>query len=148
MRYMAERIPIWPPISELLRSRHKYNVICNLDDIARGITNTSRPQTALLSENHSIDGCVLKREGSDFGNHFYGPEKTCKLTSSRIQEMANEEPFRWMKQRFVPALKRIGEWRVIIVGSRILYIVNTVNGPDRFIASKLRMAGYTLEEMA
>ena len=147
MRYMAEHIPVWPPISELLYSRHKYNVIKNLDLVADQM-RTARPRTVLLSTEPSIEGWFLKREGSDCGNHIYGPEEASQLPESQIQRMAKELPFRWIKQEFVPALKQIGEWRVVMVGGRILYILNTSYGGDHNILADLRLAGYTLEEMA
>ena len=50
MQYLSERIPVWPPNHELLRSSFKYNIIQDLDTIAETVTNTARPTTTLLSE--------------------------------------------------------------------------------------------------
>jgi hypothetical protein len=154
MRYMAERLPVWPPIKEILRSRFKHNVISDLDHIAEKITKTARPRTWLFSAEHipAVAGTkmakyVLKREGSDCTNHVLRPDEVRKLSAVKLLKMTTESPFRWLVQDFVPALKHVGEWRVLIVGGRILYVVNTMENDEGNICSDLRIAGYSLEEM-
>jgi hypothetical protein len=151
---MAERLPVWPPIREILRSRFKHNVIVDLDHIAERITRTARPRTSLLSDElmpvaarKDMSRVVLKREGSDCSNHVLRPDDVRKLSTSKLLKMARESPFRWLRQDFVPALKHVGEWRVLIVGGRILYVVNTMENDEGNICADLRIAGYSLEEM-
>ena len=154
MWYMAQQLPVWPPIKEILRSRFKYTVITDLDSIAQDITRTARPKTWLLSDewipvisSGEMGRYVLKREGSDCSNHVLRPSDIANLSPFRLLQMSTEGPFRWFIQEFVPALKHVGEWHVLIVGGRILYVAITMVNDEGHICSDLRIAGYSLEEM-
>ena len=89
---------------------------------------------------------VLKQEGTKRTRYFSGPDDVMAFSDTQLEEMAEEFPYRWLVQEYVPALSILGEWRVVIVGGRIVYVVNTTFDEGQLFCV-LRMAGYTLHEM-
>ncbi|KAG1771569.1 hypothetical protein EV702DRAFT_1048922 [Suillus placidus] len=146
-RQMLESIvPVWPPSREILRASIKFNVIVNLDQIATRMVNSPRPRTTLLSRNNvsqSFEGWILKREGSDCNRHVLLPGKVDPL---------NLPPdcghFRWLKQSYVPTLRKLGEWRIILVDCLPLWVVHTAPGNrEEELVFLHRDAGLSLAEM-
>jgi hypothetical protein len=148
LRYLDRRIAVWPPVEELLWSSHKLNVIKVLDEIA-AIKKTPRPWTQLLTKGFKpTSETFLKREGSDCSNHALKPSQVAKLPQKDLAKKAQEAPYRWMVQQYVPALREVGEWRVILVGGRIVYTVHTREGGNNNLAFGLRSGAYSLAEMS
>ncbi|KAG1827843.1 hypothetical protein DFJ58DRAFT_738174 [Suillus subalutaceus] len=95
------------PSREILRASIKFNVIVNLDQLHPEWNSQTR--TTLLSRNdvsQSFAGWILKREG-------------------------NCGHFRWLKQSYVPTLRKLGEWRIILVDCLPLWVVHTAPGNRR-----------------
>ncbi|KAG1838461.1 hypothetical protein DFJ58DRAFT_733834 [Suillus subalutaceus] len=129
LQMLESIVPVWPPSREILRASIKFNVIINLDQIASRMVNSPRPRTTLLSRNdvsQSFAGWILKREGSDCNRHVLLPGKVDPL---------NLPPdcghFRWLKQSYVPTLRKLGEWRIILVDCLPLWVVHTAPGNRR-----------------
>jgi glutathione synthase/RimK-type ligase-like ATP-grasp enzyme len=68
---------------------------------------------------------VLKRSHSDSGQHVLMPNDTGRDWSSLTRQM-DIPGCVWIGQTLVPQLKEIGEWRVFIIGGRIVYCVHTI----------------------
>jgi hypothetical protein len=48
LQMLESILPVWPPSREMLFASTKFNVIKNLDEIARNTINSPRPQTEIL----------------------------------------------------------------------------------------------------
>ncbi|KAG2353214.1 hypothetical protein BDR07DRAFT_1383383 [Suillus spraguei] len=119
-------VPVWPPSREMLRASKKFNVIIDLDQISSGMVNSPRPRTTLLSRtdgSQSFQGYILKCEGSDCQCHVILPGRVDSLNLP-----PDHGHLRWLKQSYVPTLRELGEWRVILVDCRLLWVVHTAPG--------------------
>ncbi|KAG2335749.1 hypothetical protein BDR05DRAFT_971466 [Suillus weaverae] len=139
-------VPVWPPSREILHASIKFNVIVNLDQIAARMVNSPRPQTTPLSRNdvsQSFEGWILKREGSDCNRHVLLPGKVDPLNLPR-----DCGHFRWLKQSYVPTLRKLGEWRIMLVDCLPLWVVHTAPGNrEEELVFLHRDAGLSLAEM-
>ncbi|KDQ05835.1 hypothetical protein BOTBODRAFT_182182 [Botryobasidium botryosum FD-172 SS1] len=117
LRWLAGHICVWPPPNEVIAASRKYEVIRDLDFIARTVTRSCRPQTRLLGQCTPLNRdprYVFKREGSDTSNHR---EWGTDVSASRCRKMAADPgQYRWMCQDIVPYLRDLGEIRVYIIG--------------------------------
>ncbi|KAG2126333.1 uncharacterized protein EDB93DRAFT_1064493, partial [Suillus bovinus] len=126
LQMLESILPVWPPSQEMLFASKKFNVIKTLDEIARNTTNSPRPQTEILSRTNrsqSFEGFVLKREGSDCTRHIFLPGTIDSFNLPR-----DKGGFRWLKQSYVPALRHVGEFRVIVLDCRPLWVIHTSPG--------------------
>lgn len=126
LQILESIVPVWPPSKEILRASNKFNVIVDLDQIASRTVNSPRPLTTRLSRtdlSQSFEGWILKREGSDCNRHVFLPGRV---------DPSNLPPdrghFRWLKQSYVPTLRQLGEWRIILVDCQPLWVVHTAPG--------------------
>ncbi|KAG2048920.1 hypothetical protein BDR06DRAFT_1012566 [Suillus hirtellus] len=147
LQMLESILPVWPPSQEMLFASKKFNVIKTLDEIAGNTTNSPRPQTEILSHTNrsqSFEGFVLKREGSDCTRHIFLPGT---IDSSNLPR--DKKGFRWLKQSYVPALRHVGEWRVIVLDCRPLWVIHTSPGNhENQMVFCHRDAGLSLEKMS
>lgn len=120
-------IIIWPPAREEYAARQKNHLIRHLDDIAMHFTVTARPQTFVLNQSPRMPISprngkmyIMKREVSDSGRHFKGPTAVSLLTRSEVEDMRRPElPWRWLVQDYVPYLRTVGEWRLVLLNGKV-----------------------------
>jgi hypothetical protein len=86
LKAMEHRVPLWPPVQEMLYARMKFNVIQNLDWVAMNVTHTAWLLTCILQLplNTKLVGQVLKWECSDARWHVIVPED---LTFMSLNEL-------------------------------------------------------------
>ncbi len=109
---------------------------------------TQRPRTNTLNRGDVIlEGTVLKRTHSDSQNHII-------LTDSPLHSWPSMEPgpseSTWLSQGYIPALREIGEWRVVIVNETIQYVVHMIpqmKDQIQVLSSKLVEDYYSLVEI-
>ncbi|KAF7972496.1 hypothetical protein HWV62_17862 [Athelia sp. TMB] len=136
IQYLSWAIAMWPPAKEAMYSKHKYDLIMDLDSIAKTDTATCRPVTALItrdsprplsSENNPK---VVKREESNTCKNIHFPEVVHQLNEKEIASMypRDGQP-RWMLQTYVPYVARIGEWRIFMRDGQMMQgIITTPHG--------------------
>jgi hypothetical protein len=91
----------------------------------------------------SFEGFILKREGSDCTRHVLLPDRVDPLNLP--PDLGH---FRWLKQSYVPTLQRLGEWRMILVDCKPLYVIHTAPGNrEQEWVFLHRDAGLSLAEM-
>lgn len=116
---------IWPPPQHVERMGSKITLANNLDFIAATATNTKRPITRILDVTQQIpDSIVVKRTHSDSGNHVLLPGNPL-INQEYLLSQLNIPDAVWFGQSYVPTLRHLGEWRVFIIGGRIIDIVHT-----------------------
>ncbi|KAF7969775.1 hypothetical protein HWV62_25997 [Athelia sp. TMB] len=125
-------IAMWPPVQESLYSKRKYELIKDLDEIARKSTATCRPVTRLITSDlpHPLSSNenpnVVKREESNACKNIHFPEVVEKLDEKEIIDMYPRDGRpRWMLQSYVPYVTRVGEWRMFMRGGRMMQGVIT-----------------------
>lgn len=117
---------IWHPAREEYDARFKNQLIARLDKIAE-IDGTARPATFVLEERPKIPisprhgkDFIMKREVSDCSRHFIGPTAVKRLTRSEVDDMRKPElPWRWLVQEYVPYLRSVGEWRLVLLNGKV-----------------------------
>ncbi|KAF8425023.1 hypothetical protein L210DRAFT_865476 [Boletus edulis BED1] len=143
-------VPIWPPVPSLRVAGNKAKLVTLLDRIAAE-QGWPRPRTTRLTVDQPLPiDTVLKRTHSDCGADVILPEK--ELASRRtwqfLKERTTSREQVWISQEFVPTLRSLGEWRVYLVGGRIVNVMHTIDEDhiftgtrvDRFLC--LREIGY------
>ncbi|KDQ06085.1 hypothetical protein BOTBODRAFT_271426 [Botryobasidium botryosum FD-172 SS1] len=120
LRWLAGHVHVWPPPNEAIAASRKFDVVRDLDIIARTVTRTHRPRTRLVRECATTlnrdPRFVFKREGSDTSRHR---EWGHHVSASRFRRMAAEGgKYRWFCQDLVPPLRDLGEIRVYVIGGR------------------------------
>jgi hypothetical protein len=124
-------VHVWPPQGQQNTIGSKWQLMQNLDTVAARSTFSARPSSRLLENGQPLpEGIVIKRTHSDAGRHVLLPENDHR--SWEYLNANSEIPgCRWFGQTYVETLHRVGEWRVFIVGGRIVYTVHTVWNPLR-----------------
>ncbi|KAF8230020.1 hypothetical protein L208DRAFT_1378702 [Tricholoma matsutake] len=74
-------------------------------------------------------GMVLKRTQSDCGIHIFIPGEHPTM----MWDMLKEGPpgSSWISQEYAMHLRKLGEWRAIIVDGKLLYVVHTICNPSK-----------------
>lgn len=122
---------IWPPQDQPNTIGSKLQSIQNLDIIASRQTNSTRPVTREMAVHDRIpDDIVLKRTHSDSGIHVLLPGDPNR-TWEYMRAHSEIPRCRWFGQTYVETLHRLGEWRVFLVGGRIIYTVHTFQNSAR-----------------
>jgi hypothetical protein len=121
---LKQEVHLWPPQDQVL---NKYQLIKQLDLIAARRTISARPVTHRLEDIDNIDPTkvVLKRTHSDMCQHVILPGDETKYTKEYLECCLEVPGSFWFAQTFVPMLRELGEWRVFIIGGRIVYVVHT-----------------------
>ena len=117
---------LWPPMDQASSLGSKWQLIENLDIIANSEGST-RPKSRLLKPGSTIPkGAVLKRTHSESGNHVIFPQgETHKRTWEYLNSHSEIPCCRWFCQMFIPHLRDLGEWCVIVVGGHPIYTIHT-----------------------
>jgi hypothetical protein len=146
LQWISGVVNVWPPVDEVVRASHKFDVISDLDFLALTITNTPRPVTRLLRSKSDINGqTVVKREGSDCGNAV---RRGATLKAKDIKQLLSERlPYHWFVQTDIPELRIVGEVRVYVVGQQILHELWTMPDADGMWDLRWIDGNHTLEEM-
>jgi hypothetical protein len=91
---------------------------------------------------------VLKRTHSDAGEHVIVPSDTHRRNWDYLRTQLTVPGSQWMAQSFVEPLVRLGEWRVFLIGGKVLYTVHTLKNRERNTWSwDMAHTFYTLEEL-
>jgi hypothetical protein len=102
----------------------KHQVIIHLDIIASK-NSFLRPTTKFLEFGDIIpNNTVVKRSHSDCGEHVFMPTDNGRdwTTFSKYPKIPGSV---WFAQSHIPTLRKLGEWRVIIIGGQPVYTVHT-----------------------
>lgn len=119
---------VWPTPNHTKLMGNKLELIMNLDWVAKKL-GSPRPKTVRLRRGDTIPrNVVLKRTHSDQQSHVILPG-----TRRRGWAGLDEGPdgAQWFAQDYVGLLRKVGEWRVFMVGGNITYVVHTAYLPER-----------------
>ena len=150
LRLLSQRIPLWPPVDEMMGSSRKLNIIKVLDQIAADVTHTIRPKTEAITLplKTKPSEVVLKREVSDAAERVILPYEICNMSLKALNKKLKDlgEGYQWLQQTYVPTLLQFGEWRVYFVGGEIIHIIGTT--PIKYqLEVGMIDAIWTLEEL-
>lgn len=122
---LACQTQFWPPIKPARVSGNKWATISHLQMIAKK-TGRYAPVTTLLHEGHEIPpGVVLKRSHSDCGTHVILPNSNTRHRTWKYLNTVTSKDTFWMAQEYVPSLPKIGEWRVFVVGGKVIAVMHS-----------------------
>jgi glutathione synthase/RimK-type ligase-like ATP-grasp enzyme len=103
----------------------KWQLIENLDIVANKM-RTARPRSILLNPDKPIPHqAVLKRTHSESSKHVLlldNPNRNW----DHLKNHSEIPGSRWFAQTYVPQLETAGEWRVLMVNGKSLYVVHTL----------------------
>ncbi|KAF8803061.1 hypothetical protein BYT27DRAFT_7110489 [Phlegmacium glaucopus] len=103
---------------------NKVSLIKHLDWIA-GKLGSPRPKTVVLTKGGPIPAnTVLKRTHSDGELHVQIPGQH-ERTWNQLDD--GPDGALWFSQEYVALLREVGEWRVVMAGGKIVYIVHTAS---------------------
>ncbi|KAJ7362745.1 hypothetical protein DFH08DRAFT_950983 [Mycena albidolilacea] len=142
MEELSHSVFVWPPPRQSLFYRQKLQLSAHLDVVAALRTHTNRPSTYILDDIKQFTRfTVLKREGSCESRHRYfydrtsGPKKSKACLTHNLKildgrkvdatDLDARHGMLWLVQDFVEALKLYGEYRVFVVGGKIVSVVGT-----------------------
>ena len=128
---------------------HPKDLAQSLDLIAQERTNTVRPRTRLLVDGEKIlNAMVLKRTHSNTGEHVIVASDTHRCNWDYLRCQLGVPGSQWMAQSFVELLVRLGEWRVFLIGGRVVYTVHTLKNWEHNTWSwDMTHTFYMLEEL-
>src|SRR5215475_11535228 len=126
---LSHYILVYPPPSEVLLEGAKHETIKQLDRIAQRL-RTPRPITHVFQGSDTLptDGrWVFKREHSNSCSHVrdYDLGRGSKGLNEFLRSTVTPSPFRWLIQSHVPLLEKWGEWRVFLIGGKVIETVLT-----------------------
>jgi hypothetical protein len=122
MLLLEAEITVWPTPIHVKDLAYKVSLIESLDWIAEKM-KSPRPKTVTLTRGDPIpDNVVLKRTHSDQNQHVRLPGKFNGW--DELEE--GSEGGVWFSQDYVDLLEKLGEWRVIMAGGEITYVIHTV----------------------
>jgi hypothetical protein len=152
MKQLCRFVHVWPPQDQPNTIGSKLQLIENLDTIASSFTCSAGPVTrALLDGQNFPANIVLKRTHSDTGYHILMPfnkEHAPKRTWDYLRSSVEIPGSVWFGQTYVRYLEVLGEWRVFIVGGRIVYTVHTLKHPTKKTWQwDIARAFYSLEDL-
>jgi hypothetical protein len=122
---------IWPDPDHVDGIGSKARLYQHLDLIASSITFTPRLPWKIINPGDEIlTDCVVKRTHSDAAQHVILPQNVMpKDVRYRnwefLQHEMNVPGCKWIMQSYSDSLKRLSEWRVIIVGRKIDSVIHT-----------------------
>jgi glutathione synthase/RimK-type ligase-like ATP-grasp enzyme len=129
MEHLHNAIPVWPPVLEQADAIKKHTLAVNLKRISQE-RNLHHPRSYLLTEQKPTSAewerkmWVLKREHSECTENVKLPKDNETLTLE-IRRKLLQDRYMWLAQEYMPLLRDIGEWRVIVVGGRVENVVFT-----------------------
>jgi hypothetical protein len=102
----------------------------------------------MVDDEQIVNTMVLKRTHSDAGEHVVVPSDAYKCNWDYLRGQLDVPGSQWMVQLFVEHLAKLGEWRVFVVGGKIVYTVHTLKNRDRKTWSwDVAHTYYTLDEL-
>ena len=145
---LASHTQFWPPTKLTRRAADKWTTLCHLQIIAQN-TRRYTPRAALLVPGEVIPpDAVLKRSHSECGTHVLLPSAKPELrTWEHLTSNATDGTF-WMMQEYVPSLEWLGEWRVLVVGGKIIAVMHTIKLRNGEWVGRPVHAFRSLEEVA
>jgi hypothetical protein len=151
MKTIGMRIPIWPPIEEMIACS-KWAVIQTLDYIAKTFTKTVRPETVVLKTPVTWvpKDAVLKRERSDASRHCIIPTDTRGTSIVQLNEylkLNSLDDCYWLRQEYIPFLRQFGEWRVYFIGGQLSFTLLTQWVEGGGITSMGQRNSWSMEEL-
>ena len=127
MLNLADAMPVWPPSQEQSDAARKCKLASHLAVLAQRLTHLHRPvsyplinQKGILQQ-FSEGKLVLKREQSACSDHVLLPSK---INAEVLKSCLNDH-HEWLVQEYIPLLRVIGEWRAIVLGERVSYVIFT-----------------------
>ncbi|KAI6036032.1 hypothetical protein PISMIDRAFT_25408 [Pisolithus microcarpus 441] len=145
--WTIRKVIIWPPARELEHAGWKFPIIDDLYAIATSLIPACPPITRRLCTSDPIPpDTVLKRSHSDCSAHVIMPDASNKRMWPYLMSQAPTGEM-WMAQQHMPMLSKFGEWRVFIVGGKIIQVVHTHRaGKGDWHASRV-LTYWSLEEL-
>ena len=129
------------------RTADKWTTICHLQMIAQNAGRYA-PRTTVLKVGEEIPpGTVLKRSHSECGDHVVLPSAKPRYRTWEYLNAVTSEGTFWMAQEYVESLEAIGEWRVLIVGGRIIAVMHTYKATNGKWGGTPTEAFLTLDEV-
>lgn len=129
MRRLSETLPVWPPVREQTDAVRKCVLVKRLDDIAKQ-TRRKRPYSCKLTDTDpptdrwTTELLVVKRERSSCCEDVLLPNARTPFTEDKRVDLLKDQ-YSWLVQEYMPLLREVGEWRVIVVGGCVQHIVFT-----------------------
>jgi hypothetical protein len=121
---LSRLVYIWPPAHHVNSLGSKQRLIHHLDVIA-GQTSSLRPQSKILKDGDPIPkDAVIKRTHSDCGDHVIMPTDLGDRNWDNLNDNLHIPGSVWIAQALVPTLRKLGEWKVILIGGQPLYTVH------------------------
>ena len=114
---------VWPTPNHVKLMGNKLQLIPHLDWIAEKL-GTPRPTTVILRKGDPVPrDAVLKRTHSDQQEHVRIPGQY-----EGVWDELDEGPdgAAWFSQDYAHLLRQVGEWRVVMAGGSIIYVLHTV----------------------
>lgn len=148
---IRQEVHVWPPQNQPSTIGSKIQLIQNLDYVAANVTRSTRPKTIQIKCPQDISHrAVIKRTHSDTGYHVLMPDDP-RRNWDFITQNSEIPKCLWFSQSYVEPLDKLGEWRVLMVGGRIMYVVHThasIVGGDRQWKWEMVHDFYSLDELA
>lgn len=121
---LSRLVYVWPPAQHVNGLGSKQRLIHHLDVIA-GKTSSLRPQSKIIRDGDPIPkDAVLKRTHSDCGAHVIMPNDDVDRIWDTLNDNLNTPGSVWIAQALIPTLRKLGEWKVILIGGQPLYTVH------------------------
>ena len=133
MMRLSDTIPVWPPVREQSDAVRKCELAAKLDTIARHLSQ-KRPKsfpittTKPTSAEWRTGKWVLKRDRSSYAEDVKLPHDIAVLDKDMRNLFLNHR-YHWLAQEYMPWLRDVGEWRVIVIGGRVERVIFTNPGP-------------------
>jgi hypothetical protein len=122
MSVLQMEAQVWPTPNHVKLMGNKLELIKHLDLVARKL-ETPRPKTFILRKGDLIPkDAVLKRTHSDAHQHVLLPGKYVGMWDELDEDLDGAQ---WFAQEYVSLLRKVGEWRCIMAGGRIMYVIHT-----------------------
>ena len=126
---LSDTIPVWPPVREQSDAVQKCALAANLDTIASHLSQ-KRPKSFPLTTTKPTSAewkkgkWVLKRDRSSCSEDVKLPSDIPTLDKATRSQFLDHR-YQWLVQEYMPWLRDVGEWRVIVIGGRVEQVVFT-----------------------
>jgi hypothetical protein len=121
---LACGVQLYPTLAESYREAQKWQVVRDLDVIARETTMTPRPKTSLIKETIEGETIVIKRTASSHHEHVH-----IQGASDNLPALYSADHF-YMYQEHVPALQKHEIRLYIINGNEVVNRVGTATADN------------------
>ena len=126
IKILEMKTQVWPPTLQVQHLCHKWELTKRLDFISDEM-GLPRPTTQVLTRGCDIPShMVMKRTHSDCGSRVLFPSEGRSTTWEDLVDESEPPESVWMAQELVPHLRKLGEWRSILVNGELIYVVHTI----------------------